>query len=112
MDMSKREKELANQRFAREELGALLKLFSALGITVALGILGFFLLGLWLDRYLTGLGWHTRNIPKIGCLLLGVALSIYWAYLRIARHLDKYEITLPGTNDDPESPENNVSANE
>ncbi|MCD8351532.1 MAG: AtpZ/AtpI family protein, partial [Planctomycetaceae bacterium] len=47
-----KKKERANTRFAREELGELLRLFSGLGITVAVGIVGFFLLGLWVDRHL------------------------------------------------------------
>lgn len=93
MDTEKRrrDKERENARFAREELGELLKLFSALGITVALGILGFFLLGLWVDRKLAAMGWHTYGAPRIVFTLLGLCLVIYWAYLRIARHLDKYE---------------------
>lgn len=78
-------------RFGREELGALLRLFSSLGITVAVGILGFFLLGLWLDRKFAAWGWQTYGAPRIVCVLLGVGLAVYWAYLRIARHLDKYE---------------------
>lgn len=41
-EASKRRKELANKRFAREEMGELLRLFSTLGVTVAVGIVGFF----------------------------------------------------------------------
>lgn len=91
MDSKKRQKERDNQRFERGELGALLKLFSSLGITVAAGIVGFFLLGLYLDRKASAMGYETHGVPKIALLLLGVGLSVYWAYLRIARHLDKYE---------------------
>lgn len=86
----KREKELANKRFAREELGELLRLFSSLGITVAVGILGFFWLGIRIDGKLTELGWQTRNLGRIIGLLLGLCLSLYWAYLRIVKHLQKY----------------------
>lgn len=77
--------------YSGEETGDLLKLFSSLGVTVAAGILGFFLLGLWLDRKLRDMGWHTYGLPRVVLLLLGLALTIYWAYMRIARHLDKYE---------------------
>ena len=91
MDTDKRDRERENKRFAREELGELLKLFSSLGITVAAGIVGFFLLGMWVDRKLTEMGWVTRGVPRILLLLFGLALTIYWAYLRIARHLEKFE---------------------
>lgn len=87
MDLDKRKKEAANQRFMREELGALLKLFSSLGITVALGIVGFFLVGLLFDRYLKGRGMSTYGLPLVGCTLFGIALTIYWSYLRINKHL-------------------------
>lgn len=90
-DEEKRQKDLANKRFAREEMGELLQLFSSLGITVAVGIAGFFWAGLWLDRHLTAMGWTTHKLPRIAGMLLGVGLTIYWAYLRIARHLDKYD---------------------
>lgn len=89
-ETTKRRNELANKRFAREEMGELLRLFSALGVTVAVGIVGFFWLGLWVDRKLSDLGWRTYNIPRIAAVLIGVGVSIYWAYLRIARHLDKF----------------------
>ena len=74
------------------ELGELLKLFTALGFTVAVGIVGFFLLGLWADRKLSGMGWQAHGVPRILITLFGIGLSIYWAYLRIARHLDKFEL--------------------
>lgn len=90
-EKTRREKELANKRFAREELGDLLRLFSSLGLTVALGILGFFYLGIWTDGKLTALGWQTRNLGRIIGLLLGLGLSLYWAYLRIVAHLRKYD---------------------
>lgn len=89
-DEARRRKERANTRFAREEMGELLRLFSSLGVTVAVGIVGFFWLGMWVDRKLTNWGWSTYNIPRIAAVLVGVGLTIYWAYLRIARHLDKY----------------------
>ena len=91
MDEEKRKKELRNRRFDRGELGALLKLFSSLGITVAFGIVGFFLLGLYVDRRLLEMGWNTRGVPRVVFLLAGLGLSVYWAYLRIAKHLEKYE---------------------
>lgn len=86
----KRAKDLANKRFAREELGELLRLFSSLGLTVAVGILGFFWLGIRVDGKLTEIGWNTRNLGRIIGLLLGLCLSLYWAYLRIVKHLGKY----------------------
>lgn len=85
------DKKKKNDNFAREELGALLRLFSALGITVAVGIAGFFFLGVYIDRKLSAMGYATRGLPRIGFLLFGLGMSIYWAYLRIARHLDKYD---------------------
>ncbi|MCD8141450.1 MAG: AtpZ/AtpI family protein [Planctomycetaceae bacterium] len=83
-------KERANRRFAREEMGELLKLFSGLGVTVAVGIVGFFLLGLWADGRLQEWGWQTRGIPRVVGVVVGVGLSVYWAYLRIARHLERF----------------------
>lgn len=85
-----KKKERANTRFAREEMGELLKLFSGLGITVAVGIVGFFLLGLWVDGRLQEWGWQTRGVPRVVSVVAGVGLSIYWAYLRIARHLERF----------------------
>lgn len=90
MDTKSREKEKRNNRFAREEMGELLRMFSSLGVTVALGIVGSFLLGLWVDRKLAGIGYATYGIPRVLFLLGGVALTVYWAYLRIARHLEKF----------------------
>ncbi len=87
----KRRKELANERFQREELGELLKLFSSLGITLAFGIVAFFLLGVWLDRRLPAWGYETRGLGRIVCLLFGLGMSVYWSYLRIARHLKKFD---------------------
>lgn len=87
----KREKERRNDLFARRELGALLRLFSSLGITVALGIAGFFFLGILADRKALELGYRTGGAARVAFLLAGVALSVYWAYLRIARHLNEYD---------------------
>lgn len=87
----KRAKELANKRFEREELGELLRLFSSLGLTVVAGIVGFFLLGLWADGKLADMGWQTRKLGRIIGLVFGLGMSMYWAYLRIMRHLCKYE---------------------
>lgn len=92
----KKERELADKRFNREEMGELLRLFSALGITVALGITGFFLAGLWADRALTAEGWKTYGLGRVGGVVLGLGLSFYWAYLRIVKHLRKYEPPAPG----------------
>ncbi len=86
-----RDKELANRRFEREEMGELLRLFSALGVTVAAGIVGCFLLGLWVDGQLRGMGWRTYNVPKLAGVVAGLGVTMYWAYLRIVRHLRKYE---------------------
>ena len=92
MDTRKRKEGDRDDRpYLGGETGDLLRLFSSLGVTVAAGILGFFLLGLWLDRKLGDMGWRTYGLPRIALLLLGLALTIYWAYMRIARHLDKYE---------------------
>lgn len=90
-EVKRREKERANRRFEREEMGELLRLFSALGLTVAAGIVGCFLAGLWVDRELVELGWRTRGLPRIAGVLLGLSLSLYWAYLRIVRHLRKFD---------------------
>ena len=89
-DEARLRKDRANKRFAREEMGELLRLFSALGVTVAVGIVGFFWLGLWVDRKVSDLGWRTYGVPRIVAVLFGVGVSVYWAYLRIARHLDKF----------------------
>ena len=92
MDEDERgEKERRNDLFNREELGALLKLFSSLGITVAVGILVFFLTGLYLERKAGEWGWHAGGTVRIAFLLGGMTATIYWVYLRIARHLDKYD---------------------
>ncbi len=96
----KRRRERENKRFAREEMGELLRLFSALGVTVAVGIVGFFWLGLWVDRKLSDLGWRTYGVPRLAAVLFGVGVSIYWAYLRIAKHLDKFAPRDGGTEDD------------
>ena len=87
---SKGKKNSADKRFEREEMGELIKLFSSLGITVAVGILGFFVLGLWLDRKLVGMGYATGGMGRIVCLLAGLGLTLYWAYLRIVKHLRKF----------------------
>lgn len=87
----KREKELANKRFEREEMGELLRLFSALGITVTIGIVCFFLFGLWAERRLREMGWETHKIPLIAGLVLGLVVNGYWAYMRIVRHLRRFE---------------------
>jgi hypothetical protein len=89
-----RGKELANRRFDREEMGALLRLFSALGVTVAVGIVGFFLLGLWVDGQLRDMGWRTYGLPRLGGILAGLGVTVYWAYLRIFKHLQKFETPL------------------
>ncbi len=87
----KRRKDFANRRFDREEMGALLRLFSALGVTVAAGIVGFFLIGLWVDGRLREMGWQTRGLPRLAGVLVGVGVTVYWAYLRIAKHLRTFE---------------------
>ncbi len=80
----------ADRRFEREELGELLRLFSALGITLAACIAGCFLAGLKLDAWLAEAGWNTRGLGKVGGLVIGLAAGVSWAYLRIARHLKKF----------------------
>lgn len=79
----RKEDAVEDARFEREEMGELLKLFSALGITVAAGIVGFFLLGVWAEKWIGGAG-------RIIGLVLGLGLGVGWGYLRIARHLNKY----------------------
>jgi hypothetical protein len=87
----RKEDKTADARFEREEMGELLKLFSALGITVAVGITAAFFAGVRLDGWLEGAGHRTYGMGKIAGLFLGLGLSVYWAYLRIARHLRKFE---------------------
>ena len=76
--------------FVRNELGELLRLFTSLGITVALGITGFFLLGIHLDGRAAAAGIETRGAARILGILVGLFLSVSWAYMRISRHLEKY----------------------
>jgi hypothetical protein len=90
MDMEKKSRKRQNDNFAREELGALLRMFSALGLTVALGVLGSFLLGVWAEKTLIRLDIVSGGWVKVVFMILGLGMSVYWAYLRIARHLDKY----------------------
>lgn len=85
------DKELRNERFDRGELGALLRLFSSLGVTVAAGIVGFFLLGIYAERKAAEFGYPTGGVLRVAVLLVGLGLSVYWAYLRIVKHLDKYD---------------------
>ncbi len=104
-DPEKRRKERKNERFQREELGELLKLFSSLGITMAFGIVAFFLAGMWVDRQLTGMGHPTRGAGRIVFLLAGLGMSVYWSYLRIARHLKKFDAKdRDGKDQPPEDP--------
>ncbi len=72
------------------ELGPLLRLFSSLGITMTFGTVGFFLIGLFLDRMLKKYEISTYGIPIIFLTLFGVASSVYWCYLRIIRHLEEF----------------------
>ncbi|MDR1535131.1 MAG: hypothetical protein LBU64_08555 [Planctomycetota bacterium] len=90
MEADNQEKERRNSRFAQEELGELLRLFTSLGLTVALGITGFFLLGRYLEGRIASLGVPAAGFGKIAGLLLGLFLSLFWSYTRIVRHLDKY----------------------
>ena len=80
----------ADRRFEREEMGALLRLFSALGITICAGVVGCFFAGLKLDARLAETGWNTRGAGKILGLLVGLGLGVSWAYMRIARHLKQF----------------------
>ncbi len=82
--------EAEDRRFDREEMGELLKLFSALGLTVAGGVAGFFYLGVRVDAWLAEAGRDTHGSGKIGCLFIGLGLSVGWAYLRIVKHLEKF----------------------
>ena len=69
----------------RKELMALLRLVPVLGLTVSAGIAAGLLLGLELDRRLPLHGGGT-----ITGLLLGLGLSFFWAYRRIARHMERF----------------------
>jgi carbon starvation protein CstA len=90
-ERKRREDKIADARFEREEMGELLKLFSALGITVSVGIVGAFFAGMRIDAWLAGAGWETYGAGKFIGLFLGLGFSVYWAYLRIAKHLKKFE---------------------
>ncbi len=81
----------ADKRFEREEMGALLRMFSSLGITVAVGIVAAFLFGIWLDDKLVEMGYATRGAVRIICTLGGLGITLYWAYLRITKHLKTFE---------------------
>lgn len=89
--MNERKPEKRGDPFAREELTALLRMFSSLGLVVTGCIVGFFLLGLHVARRATAMGWGGAGALRVIFLLAGVALGVYWAYLRILRHLDTYE---------------------
>lgn len=102
MDREKRKKEEANRRFVREELGPLLKLFSSLGITITLCIVGSFLLGRYVNNILKNTGINTHGAPAVLFVLAGVGLAVLWAYMRIARHLKKFE---NHESDDEKTPE-------
>lgn len=91
MDTKKFANERRNNRFAREELGDLLRLFSSLGITVGFGIVFFFWVGVWGEGKLLDFGYPVGKWLRLVMLLFGLCVSIYWAYLRICRHLEKYE---------------------
>ena len=88
-----RKKEAANQRFMREELGSLLKLFSSLGITITLCIVGSFLLGRYINSALEKAGVNAYGAPTIILVLAGIALAFMWSSMRIARHLQKFNNT-------------------
>lgn len=94
----RKEESVADRRFEREEMGELLRLFSSLGITVAAGIAGFFFIGLQADRRFGLAGWG-----KFCGLFAGLGLTLYWAYLRIARHLRRFE--KPRAEEEPEKNE-------
>ena len=84
-----KDREKRNDAFLREELGPLLRLFTSLGLTVTLGIAGFFWLGVYLDGKIAPLGLAPKGTAGVVFLLAGLGLSLYWAYLAIARHLEK-----------------------
>lgn len=90
MDSQKRKNEPDHEAFILRELGPLLRLFSSLGITLTLGIVGFFLLGRHCNRWLDEAGLKTHGAPGIALTLCGVAVSLYWCSLRIGKHISKY----------------------
>lgn len=85
------ESDNGDRRFDHGELGDLLKMFSALGVTVAVGITVFFFIGLRADAWMAEAGWRMYGAGKIAGLLFGLGLTGYWSYLRIIKHLRKYE---------------------
>ena len=52
----------------------------SVGITFALTVAGFVLLGVWLDRKL-----HTTPLFIVAGALVGVALGGFWLYQRVVR---------------------------
>ena len=102
MDQNLQKKEAANQRFMREELGSLLKLFSSLGITIALCIVGSFLLGRYVNTMLENAGVHARGIPAVLIVVAGIALALLWSSMRIARHVQKFSGQDSGNRGTPE----------
>lgn len=95
MDTEKRTKELANERFNREELGPLLRLFSSLGITLTVGIIVSVLVGLYLNRRLAEFEIDAYGLPGIAIIITGITISLYWCYLRIEKHMSKFSIPNP-----------------
>ncbi len=69
-----------------KQLRSLLGISLSLGLGVAGSILAFFFAGLALDRYL-----HSGRIALVISLLVGIAVSVYWAYHRISRILARFD---------------------
>lgn len=68
----------------RSELYGTLSLIGTTGLTLALGIIGFFLAGLYISRkYELGIA------PVIIGVAVGVFLSFFWVYYRLTKHLGK-----------------------
>lgn len=78
-------------QLSRTEFGELLRLFSSLGITLAVGITLFFVAGHYADKFLAGREIKTFGLIRTFFIIGGVALSVYWCYLRIAKHLEKFD---------------------
>ena len=72
------------------ELRSLLQMFLTLGMTVCGGIVLFFVAGWYGDRTLREWGVETKGVLTIVGTIFGVALSFYWSYLRITRHVDTF----------------------
>ena len=73
-----------NDAQERSELYGTLSLIGTTGLTIALGIIGFFLAGLYLSRR-----FQLGIAPVIIGVGMGVFISFFWVYRRLTKHLEK-----------------------